>query len=87
MEDVSAFFRRYYVPSNASLAVVGDLDEDAAIALAERYFGPIPGGTTALGPWAPVPSLAEDREIVLRDRVELDRIYPDVADGAAFPRR
>jgi zinc protease len=75
MEDVSAFFRRYYVPSNASLAVVGDLDEDHALALAERYFGAIPGGTPALRPWAPTPSLAEDREIVLRDRVELDRIY------------
>ncbi len=75
MEDVSEFFRRYYVPSNASLAVVGDLDEDGAIALAERYFGAIPGGTTALGPWGAAPSLAEDREIVLRDRVELNRIY------------
>ena len=53
MEDVSAFFRRFYVPSNASLAIVGDLDEDEALALAERYFEPIPGGsarTAALGP-------------------------------------
>ena len=53
MEDVSAFFRRFYVPSNASLAIVGDLDEDKALALAERYFEPIPGGRTALRPWAP----------------------------------
>src|SRR5262249_3889959 len=71
MEDVSAFFRRYYVPSNASLAVVGDLDKDRAIALAERYFAAIPGGTPALSPWAASPALAGDREIVLRDRVEL----------------
>lgn len=75
MEDVSAFFRRYYVPSNASLAIVGDLDEHAAIALAERHFGAIPGGTPALRPWASSPSLEADREIVLRDRVELDRVY------------
>jgi zinc protease len=75
MEDVSAFFRRYYVPSNASLAVVGDLDEDAAIALAERFFGTIPGGTPALRPWAASPALDQDREFVLRDRVELDRLY------------
>ncbi|MHC5541813.1 M16 family metallopeptidase, partial [Singulisphaera rosea] len=38
-EDVEAFFLRYYVPSNASLCLVGDLDEDRALALAERYFG------------------------------------------------
>jgi predicted Zn-dependent peptidase len=75
MDDVSAFFSRFYVPSNASLAIVGDLDEERAFALAERYFGAIPGGTPALRPWAPRPELAADREIVLRDRVELDRIY------------
>ncbi len=75
MEDVSAFFRRYYVPSNASLSIVGDLDESRAIALAERYFGTIAGGTPALRPWAPAPSLTEDREIVVHDRVELDRLY------------
>src|SRR5262249_10237248 len=69
MEDVSAFFKRYYVPSNASLAVVGDLEEDASIALAERHFGAIPGGAPALRPWAPSPSPETDREIVLRDRV------------------
>jgi zinc protease len=75
MDDVSAFFSRFYVPSNASLAIVGDLDEERALALAERYFGAIPGGTPALRPWAQSAALAEDREIVLRDRVELDRIY------------
>ena len=50
-DDIETFFRRYYVPSNASLALVGDIDEDRAFALAERYFGPIPGGTKALTPW------------------------------------
>ena len=50
MEDVRSFFRRFYVPSNASLALVGDLDEDRAFALAERYFGPIAGGSKALFP-------------------------------------
>lgn len=75
MDDVSGFFERYYVPSNASLAIVGDMDEDRAIALAERYFGGIPGGTPALRPWAHVPPLTGDREVVLRDNVELDRLY------------
>ena len=75
MDDVSAFFGRYYVPANASLSLVGDLDEEKAIELAERYFGPIAGGTPALRPWVPSVELAEDREIVLQDRVELDRLY------------
>jgi zinc protease len=74
-DDVEAFFRRYYVPSNASLCLVGDLDEDRALALAERYFGPIAGGAKAQRPWTPSDRLGGDVEIMLRDRVELDRIY------------
>jgi zinc protease len=74
-DDVEAFFRRFYVPSNASLCLVGDLDEDCAFALAERYFGPIPGGAKALRPFTPAVGLNGDVEIVLHDRVELDRIY------------
>src|SRR5207248_6790952 len=74
-DDVEAFFRRYYVPSNASLCLVGDLDEDRALALAERYFGPIPGGAKAQRPWAPAAPLESPAELVLHDRVELDRVY------------
>src|SRR6478735_7199237 len=49
-DDIESFFRRNYVPSNASLAIVGDLDEDRAFTLAERYFGPIPAGIPAEQP-------------------------------------
>jgi zinc protease len=44
LEDVQAFFRRYYHPANASLALAGDIDPDAALALVQAYFGEIPGG-------------------------------------------
>ena len=74
-DDVEAFFRRYYIPGNASLALVGDIDEDRALALAERYFGDLPGGTKSLTPWAPDPSLAREVAIRVHDRVELDRVY------------
>ena len=74
-EDVEAFFRRYYVPANASVCLVGDLDLDAALALAERYFGGLTGGAKAIRPWAPSVDLPATREIELRERVELDRIY------------
>ena len=74
-EDVEAFFRRFYVPGNASLAIVGDIDEDRAIGLAERYFGNLPGGTQSLRPWAGSVQLDSEVVINVRDRVELDRIY------------
>ena len=75
LDDVEAFFRRFYVPGNASLAIVGDIDEDRAIGMAERYFGGLPGGTQSLRPWAPEAQLGGDVVISVRDRVELDRIY------------
>lgn len=37
-----AFFEKYYVPNNAVIAIVGDIDPRATIALIERYFGRIP---------------------------------------------
>jgi predicted Zn-dependent peptidase len=75
LDDVSAFFHRYYVPGNASLAMVGDLDIDETLAQVERYFGAIPGGTRALRPWVPSMTNGEPRDLVLQDRVELDRLY------------
>ncbi|MDB5351144.1 MAG: putative Zn-dependent peptidase [Planctomycetota bacterium] len=75
-DDIQAFFRRYYVPSNASLALVGDIEEDRAFELAERYFGPIPGGMKSQPLWwARAEGYPNSKEITLLDRVELDRIY------------
>ena len=75
LEDVSAFFQRYYVPANASLAMVGDIDLDSSRSLVERYFGTIDGGSKAMQPWVVSPAVAATRDIVLQDRVELDRYY------------
>jgi zinc protease len=74
-DDFEAFFRRFYVPGNASLAIVGDIDEDRALGLAERYFGDLPGGTKSLKPWTPDPSLAAGFALKVHDRVQLDRVY------------
>jgi zinc protease len=42
--DVQKFFRTYYVPNNAVLLMLGDLNPQEGLKLAERYFGPIPTG-------------------------------------------
>ena len=44
LDDVKAFFTRYYVPNHASLAIVGDFDPAATLALVERLYGSIPPG-------------------------------------------
>src|SRR5437016_2875964 len=42
LEDVRQFFKTYYAPNNAALAVVGDFDVNQAKAKVEKYFGSIP---------------------------------------------
>jgi zinc protease len=74
LDDVRAFFTRYYHPGNASLVIAGDVDTDEALALAGELFGDIASGPkvedVAAPPVAPV-----RRRLVLEDRVELARLY------------
>ncbi|MGE0042077.1 MAG: M16 family metallopeptidase [Vicinamibacterales bacterium] len=74
LEEVRAFFRAYYHPANASLALAGDIDADRAFALAEQYFGELEPGP-AVSPVSAAASLAAERRIVIEDRVELPRLY------------
>src|SRR5262245_3280659 len=39
LEDVKSFFKTFYAPNNASLAIVGDIDKAAVKKLVEKYFG------------------------------------------------
>jgi zinc protease len=74
LDEVHAFFRRYYHPANASLALAGDIDSDEALALAEQYFGAIDAGPR-VERIAATASLATNVRLVLEDRVELPRLY------------
>ncbi|KRV51438.1 peptidase M16 [Wenjunlia vitaminophila] len=42
LDDAREFFRTYYAPNNAVLAVVGDIEPEQTLAWIERYFGSIP---------------------------------------------
>lgn len=42
VQDLRDWYRRWYVPGNATLVIVGDVTADAALALAQRHFGDIP---------------------------------------------
>ena len=47
--DVRDFHKTYYVPNNATIALVGDFETDQARALVEQYFGKVPRGPTSTG--------------------------------------
>src|SRR3954462_5032474 len=74
LEDVKEFFRTYYSPSNASLALVGDFKIAEAKALVEKYFGPIVRGPGKPPVAAKTGRLAKEQREVLRDQVQLAKV-------------
>jgi zinc protease len=74
LDDVRAFFARYYHPANASLVVAGDVETDEVFREAERLFGQIPAGSP-VSPIAPPPPVPSRQRLLMEDRVELSRLY------------
>ncbi len=86
LEDVAGFFRRFYGPNNATLAIGGDIDPEATLALVDKYFGSLPRGPDVPRA-APRPApLAHEKRVVLEDRVQLPQLtltWPTVEAGHA----
>lgn len=74
-EDVKNFFRLYYAPNNAYVAIVGDFDPARTKAWAEKYFGEIPRGKPISRPGVSPVTLDAERRLVYEDRVQLPRLY------------
>jgi zinc protease len=84
LADVQKFFRTYYVPNNAVLLMLGDLNPEEGLALAERYFGAIPA--------APTPQFADPSEPTQNEerRGHVDEKFgtlPAMAIGYVLPKR
>jgi len=91
MQDVHNFFRRWYGPNNATLAVGGDVDPEQVLALAEKYFGTIPRGPEVERPEAWEAELKETVRLVEEDKIKLPQltmVWPtavrDTKDEAAL---
>jgi len=74
LEDVEDFFRRYYTPNNASLAIVGDIDVAKTKAMVEKYFATIPKGGPVPPITATTPAITSERRANVTDKVELPRV-------------
>ncbi len=74
-EDVREFFRKYYAPQNASLAVAGDIDPVQARKRIEYWFSDVPRGTDAEPIEVPPAPLTGVVKETLTDRVQLPRLY------------
>jgi zinc protease len=69
LEDVKAFFREFYGPRNATVAIVGDFDPKVARELVTRFFGDLPGGVEPKHPSVPQPKLDRVVEKTVPDPV------------------
>jgi zinc protease len=74
--DVAAFFKKYYVPNNATMVIAGDVKFDTVKKLVEKYFAWIPKGVDPARPQYKTPAPIT-KEIVVNstDDVQVPRVY------------
>lgn len=82
LEDVKAFYDKYYTPGNAVMAIVGDVNPSEVYAKVEQYFGQIPSRSTP-----PRPNVEEPTQKAERRSTETDKLsrVPGLAIGYRMP--
>ena len=74
-EDVTDFFKKYYAPGNASLAIAGDIDPTTTRQMVERWFSDVKAGAFVPPIGAPPAYLSGVVRETMEDRVQFPRIY------------
>jgi predicted Zn-dependent peptidase len=65
--EAQAFFSKYYIPSNLTVAIVGDVNPEQAKQLAERYFAGIPSGPKPEPVETVEPPQLGERRVIVED--------------------
>ncbi|MGE5245004.1 MAG: M16 family metallopeptidase [Betaproteobacteria bacterium] len=79
IDDVRDFYHTYYVPSNATLVLVGDFDSNEALQLVTKYLGRVPAATR------PVPrDIPKEPPQTKEKRVTLEEPWPLPAVVVAY---
>jgi zinc protease len=79
VEDVAAFFKTYYAPNNAVLAIVGDVKTDDCLARIRKHFESIPSQPAPVPVDMAEPPQTTERRLTLDDALarlhRLDVVY------------
>ena len=65
--DAAAFFKKYYVPSNMVIAIVGDVKSSEVMPMVEKYFGRLPKGVQPEPNRTVEPPQIAERFVTLRE--------------------
>ncbi len=82
LKDVHEFYKKYYVPNNATLVIAGDFDEAKTKEMVEKYFGEIKAADK-VEKFKPVPvTLDKTKKVYFEDKLisapELNMVFPTV---------
>jgi predicted Zn-dependent peptidase len=75
LEEFMAFYKKYYVPNNATLSIAGDIDVAQTKAMITKYFGDIPAGATVQRPSAYEPPLGGEVVDTIYDNIQIPAVF------------
>jgi zinc protease len=65
-DEMYAYYKKYYVPNNATIVMVGDFDTKTALAKIQKYFGSIPAKPIQERFITPEPEQVGERRVIVR---------------------
>jgi len=89
-DDLYNYYRRFYVPNNATLVIVGDVDTEAALRRVEHHFGGIQPGSSIERLRTLEPEQTGERRLTIRQEgttayLKIGYHAPSAADPDFFP--
>jgi len=82
IDDVRNFFKTFYAPNNAVLAIAGDVDPAEVQKMVEKHFGSIPSQAAAPRPDLSEPAQTQEKRIQQKDKLAN---LPAIAIGYHIP--
>ncbi len=75
LSEFIAFYKKFYIPNNATLSIAGDIDIKETKALIKKYFSDIPRGTEVVQPQDVLEAPSEEIRKTVYDNIQLPGLF------------
>lgn len=88
LDEFMAFYKKFYLPNNATLSIAGDIDIAKTKEMIAAYFADIPRGADVVQPTIQEPALGGEKVAIIYDNIQLPammmgyRMPPQTSDDA-----